>query len=212
MATVDGYVKIKGRSYPFYAPSASGAGLFQINDNASPYLAMLVRAFPTEFSRALRALGYMLFKRTRQAMKDGGIGGTRWQDLSGVGRINQRIGDSARATRSRNPHTGFFGHLYKSVAYRMDTDNLRVQIGFLSYHSLSYGRKLQEGFDTPITGQMRRQFNAVGMKLSAKNSIHTPGRPLIAPVLQATKGEIGPFIEARIVGYLSRNSSLHKAA
>jgi hypothetical protein len=212
MATVDSYVKIKGRTYPFYAPSVSGGGFLQVNDTTAPYMAMLARTFPGEFARALKALGYMLFKRTRDAMRSGGVGGTRWQELSGVGKINQKIGDRARKTRSANPNTSYFGHLYKAVGYRMDADNLRVQIGFLSYQSQAYATKLQDGFDTSITSRMRRQFSAAGLKLSGKGSIHTPGRPLIAPVFQESLAEMKPFIEQRITGYLTRNSNFKKAA
>ncbi len=209
---VDSYFKLKGRHYAFYAPSAGGGAFVQVNDSTSPYMAMLARTFPSEFARALKALGYMLFKRTRQAMMDGGVGGTRWQELSGIKRINGRIGDGAWSTRSRNPNDRFFGHLYKSVAYRLDAANLRVQIGFLSYHSVLRAKQLQEGFDTPVTSKMRRQFNRADLKLSGKSSIHTPARPLISPVFWASQAEIKPFIEERIMGYLQRNSSFRKAA
>ena len=208
---VDSFVTIKGRQYPFYAPSASGGAFVQFNDTTAPYMAMLVRTFPAEFARALKALGYMLFKRTRQAMQAGGVGGTRWQELSGV-KMPRRGWDRASSTRSANPNTGFFGHLYKAVGYRMDADNLRVQIGFLSFHAQDYARKAQEGFDTPITSKMRRQFNVFDRKLSDKGSIHTPARPLIEPVFRASLPEIKPFIEARIMLYLNRNSTFRKAA
>ena len=201
-------VNIKGRDYRFYA---SGGTLFKINDTATPYLAMLVRTFPVEVNKALGSLGWTLRTKMREAMRAGGVGGG-WPKHAGIGRLNQKVGDRARSTRAANPHTGLFGHLYMAIGYRRDKANMRVQIGFLSKRSANLAARLQEGFETPITEKMRRLYSLRGLKLSAKGSIKTPARPLVAPVYQAVQGQIGPFIEAKLLEYLNRSRRFAKVS
>ena len=59
---------------------------------------------------------------------------------------------------------------------------------------------------------MRRQFNATDHHLSGKSTIHDPGRPLIEPVFREALPDILPFVEAKIVAFLNRNSTFRKAA
>lgn len=200
-------VNIKGRDYRFYA---SGGTLFRINDNTTPYMAMLVRTFPAEVNKALGSLGWYLRDKVREAIRAEGPGGG-WAKHAGIGKIHIR-GDRAWRTRAANPHSGLFGHLYMAVGYRRDKANMRVQIGFLSKRSAGLAAKLQEGFSTPVTDKMRRLYSLHGIKLRAKGTITTPARPLIAPVYQEVQGEIVPYIEGKILDYIHRTKPSHVAA
>jgi hypothetical protein len=204
----DETVYIRGRQYGFYR---EGGTLFKVNDMATPFLAELARMFPAELNKALGSLGWVLRKEVRAAIMAGGPPGTSWPKSAGIGKLHRK-GDQAWRTRSANPNSGLFGHLYMAVGYKRDKANMRVSIGFLSKESVRLAVWLQQGFETPITAKMRRLFSARNLKISGKGSIVTPARPLIAPVFRAVEDQIVPYIEAKIASYLAEKKPRARAA
>lgn len=186
------------RNYPFY--SAGGAAILRVEDTASPMLEHLAQAWPHEFNRALRHVGWRIQRDIKDSIYVGGVPGETWLPLTGF--QQHRIFDQAEG-RPVLPRPHHFGGLINAVAYRHNPDRMAVTIGWTSPHSASLAQLLQEGFTVQVSDKMRRKFAAAGRPLRKdRSTIRVPGRELIRPLFMAVKSEIPQWLEQRIQGHL----------
>lgn len=65
-----------------FTPLSGGASLFSIEQDASPELYTLAKAYPNLLSRALRHVAYITLMELKQAIRMGGPAGTTWPERS----------------------------------------------------------------------------------------------------------------------------------
>lgn len=142
--------------------------LFRINDNTTPFLANLMRAFPREVARAMKRVGYLLRGEAKAAIGQGGIGGIRWKEKSLAGRFLRmsilKRGKAlkskdrwSRSTKLRKSVFGvvgeaqflpqsprLFGRLFGTVRYRFEPESNRVRIGFLNFSASRFAGAVQD--------------------------------------------------------------------
>lgn len=195
---------------PFYD---GGGSLYVINDGITPYMAMLARTFPKELNRALRHVGYETQKELKAIMRSGkGPAGTQWKPLSEsvwmqFSRYERERGKLKLSQHGKMGTGNLFGRLPRAIGYKHDVDLMRVRIGVLSKSAAVLMRSLQQGFQTDVTGKLRRKFNT-GNLSGAGESITTPPRPLFAPHFRNIESGLAKRIEDRIHAYLAGSSVL----
>lgn len=84
-----------------------GATFFRVSQDAAASLSALALAFPAEFNRAIRNLGYVVRGEIKRAMIAGGPGGSKWPALS-LMHVYRRL-DLLKAA-GVNPQTGKWEH------------------------------------------------------------------------------------------------------
>lgn len=187
--------------------------MVRIEDTATPFLAFLSRTFPSEMKRALRHVGFYLRGQVKEGLASGAPGGRRFKKLSEIQQyrlldeMNKAMSIKKRKyyahKRMKEKDKPYAGRMISAVTYKKSSDGWSVHIGWIRPKVASLARKLQAGFITPVTPRMRRFYFAAGIPLSAgKTSFYTPPRPVMKPVFDAEKREIGVRIEKRIAAYL----------
>ncbi|MCA1990380.1 MAG: hypothetical protein LDL07_14775 [Desulfarculus sp.] len=207
---------IGGRTYPFIPSGGPTGTLVKINDTAAPLLAHLADNFPGEFSRAVRHVGWRLRQAMVESAYHGSVVGHGWPPITDLQK--QRVLDRARAEdaggRMRKGLTPWhFGHIARAVAYKWESDAMRVRVGWLSRSSARLAAQVQAGFDTPVTPKMRKFFWAAGVKPPAGNTISSPPRPLVYPLFLASRAWIEQTITDRVFEILANaHSGARRAA
>lgn len=212
-------VTLKGGTFQFYGAQSfgpNGSGV-SVHDEATPFLRYLAAAFPNEFNRALRHVGWYLRGRIQQGIKSHSPGGRRFKDTSDVQKYRmldemrgrhklfsiktqRQLGWKRMKNRvikgSDDELGSVFGRLLGAVVFRHDKASMRMEIGWVSSSAMQLARKLQGGGRMPITARQRRFYWAGGIPLSKdKLFFELPARPVIAPVYDA---EAGPKMARRI--------------
>ncbi|WP_018125701.1 hypothetical protein [Desulfovibrio oxyclinae] len=190
------------RTYPFYSSHRGGARV-AIRDTTAPFMAFLVRTFPSEFNRALGSAGWWLQQEIKNTVYDEDPPGENWPELSEI--QQQRVLDDAKG-HFRQPATHAYGQLVKAVGYRRDKRLMRVRVGWLSPAAARRAWSLQRGFSTRVTDKMRRFFGAAGLPIPAEDTIESPPRDLITPVYEGSRDEVFERIEQKISYYLGKSS------
>ena len=195
--------KTGSRTYGFYSHPGLSTSI-KIDDTATPFLSYLARTFPEELNKALGALGWMLKNEIQDSIYGANPPGASWPPLSDIQtyRVLDDVKREKMGKKLRAPATNPFGALVRAVGYRRDKHAMKVQIGWLSASAASWALKLQKGFSTEVTPQMRRFFAASGLGIPKGGTIETPGRDLIGPIFEHMHPQFGPFLERKVGEYL----------
>ena len=137
---------------------------------------------------AIRVEGFRLRKLMKAEVRKGAPGGRQFVPLSHLSRRSYHRGRNEPLRRLSIPIS----------YYVADRDPLQVQVGWtgprVSRRWKYLAKKLQEGFDTPVTSRMRRSFIRQGGRMSKRSQnrhyfflrkstsrFFTPARPIIDP-------------------------------
>lgn len=201
------WVKTTKRWYRF-ADDPMGT-MIKIDDQTSPWLADLAKRFPSEFNRALRHVGWWLRTELKDAAAAGGPRGHRWPALSDAQKY-RRFDDLKY--KLAQPAVQHFGRLAKGIGYKHEPDKQRVRVGWLGPTLASWGNRLQEGFETPVTSKLRRFSWAAGVHpKKSTTSYRVPPRPLFAPIFRQHNATIQKKIEDRIFYCFYQSNKLLEA-
>ena len=162
--------------------------IIKINDEATPFLAMVAQNFPKELSSALKSAGWWMSKNIKDGIKSGAPGGRKYKPLSNI---------TKKLSKARRPQ--ILGKLRQLVRYKYYADSNRVVIGWLNPNIAEIAEKQEQGYRTPITDAKRRMFAAEGIILPAKKAFfEIPKRETISPIYQQYASQVPEYLENKV--------------
>jgi hypothetical protein len=119
-------------------------------------------------------------------------------------RSNPPAPPGSKVRKGKAPRqTQFLGKLSNVFRYSMAGDGLSAVVGILresvGAKGYSYFGLFQSGQDKVVTPQMRNYFGAIGIPLKRNTTaLHEPARPVVAPVWEQERGNIGKIMSAKL--------------
>lgn len=173
-------------------------------DGASPWLEWAAKEIPKFAASALKSTGWMMQKKIKEGIKSKAPGGVPYAPTMKAKR--RKALDKAFGREPRRSYP-ILGKLRKAIGYQFDKRHLEVTVGWLSISAVQLGKRLEDGFQTPVTRRMRLAFATAGLGMPRKGSLTIPARPTIGPMYDALQGKIYPYMEDRIWSYLQGNGT-----
>ena len=88
-----------------------------------------------------------------------------------------------------------------------------MRIGWTSRTAATYGRKQEEGYETPVTSAVRKRYREAGFKLSKNTKyLETPARPVFEPMAGVLQPQIAPYVQMKLYDYAEENVTYSKKA
>jgi len=203
------------------ARGVQGAAL-TFTDEAYPWVAELMKKFPSIKRRALGKAGSTVRKWGRAAMEGKDAPGTGWRKTSAWEEAKRRIKAPRRSRFSSSQREALrekffagkrggerpYGKLYSTSRYILAQDGNQVDVGWVTYDAARYGRSVQGGLrgasayapefdgEQPVSSKMRRALAAAGLVLSrGKMFLKQPERSLWEPLFGRALEEIPRVME-----------------
>ena len=183
----------------------------EIDDSFSPFIQMIIRNKPKWVADALKSAGWKSSTRMKKEIRSGAPGGRKYARLSLTGEKRRRL-ETVSGGRVKGKYT-IMGDLSKAIGYegRLAVTGV-VPTGWLSSSAPYLGRKLQSGFETPVTPEIRRLYAAAGLKIGKKKKfLKTPARPTLDPMHSLIQRIAQEQFAAKIESYLNGNTTRSKA-
>lgn len=173
-------------------------------DGASPWLEWAAKEIPAFAASALKSTGWMMQKKIKEGIKSKAPGGVPYAPTMKAKR--RKVLDKAFGREPRSSYP-ILGKLRKAIGYQFDKRHLEVTVGWLSLSAVQLGKRLEEGFQTPVTRRMRLAFAAAGFGMPRKTAFSVPARPTIGPMYDALQNKIYPYMEDQIWSYMQGNNT-----
>lgn len=180
----------------------------EVEEDAADELREIIRLFPGEVARSLRATGFYLRQKMFHAIQKQGPEGQHWRSLTRVQKY-RKIDRLLKRRLGRGRKTIPMGTLAGGLRTKALAAGEAVIVGALSPTMKAHLEAVQDGDTVDSAGQsgrqritpkMRRLFFAAGVPLgkSRKNFIRRHRRPLVQPVFDRFSPAFKRFFLARL--------------
>ena len=181
-------------------------------DGAFPLLELIARSNKSWQAAALKSTAWKVSSEIKKGIKSNAPGGKAYAPLSLAGQKRKAL-EMITGGKVRNRYT-IMGQLRQAIGYEgKKSPTGVVPVGWLSSSAPYLGKKLQEGFETPVTPQLRRLYAAAGLKINKhKKFLKTPARPTLYPMEPQLAVTAKKWFHGKMLSYLSGNTARSKAA
>ena len=179
--------------------------LLEINvtDEIAPLLERMAAHNKGFLKSAAKSLGYFVQKEIKQEVKTGAPGGANF-----VERRPHRI---RAALQGGSAARQWYGKMLRAIGYQYDGGIVRI--GWTSRTSATYGRRQEEGFETPVTSSVRKRYREAGLSIGKnKKYLVTPARPVFEPMAGVLQPQIAPYVQMKLYDYAEENATYSKKA
>lgn len=221
------------RSYTVYE---GGGTVVQMFGDAGGFFRRMAILYPDYMDRSIRHGGYMAQNRLKIEFLQHAPGGKKFPDISPVQRYRAldafkkrrnrygklqpdgskrltNFGQRAFLSRGKGLAWGMSGttwpaggKLAQAIGYKHERKSMRADVGWLSKSAARIGAKFQEGDRTTVTKKVRGLFFAAGIRLSGKQTIVNPPRPVMLPFFQNRSRWILDQVTKRLDQYISKDA------
>lgn len=166
----------------------------EITDSASPWLEWAAKEFPKFTASALKSTGWMMQKEIKKGITSKAPGGKAY--LPTMPAKKRKLFEQAfgRVAKGQYP---VMGKLKQAIGYEFNKKRMEVTVGWLSISAVQLGKKLEEGFRTPVSDRTRRALARVGI-FARSDTWDVPPRPTIGPMFDYLEPRIHPYLEEKI--------------
>lgn len=166
----------------------------EITDSASPWLEWAAKEFPKFTASALKSTGWMMQKEIKEGIARKAPGGKAY--LPTMPAKKRKLFEQAfgRVAKGQYP---VMGKLKQAIGYEFNKKRMEVTVGWLSISAVQLGKKLEEGFRTPVSDRTRRALARVGI-FARSDTWDVPPRPTIGPMFDYLEPRIHPYLEEKI--------------
>ena len=222
------------RSYTVYE---GGGTVVQMFGDAGGFFRRMAILYPDYMDRSIRHGGYRAQNRLKVEFLQHAPGGKKFPDISPVQRYRAldafkkrrnrygkampdgskrltNFGQRAFLSRGKGLAWGMSGttwpaggKLAQAIGYEHTRKSMRADVGWLSKSAARIGAKFQEGDRTTVTKKVRGLFFAAGIRLSGKQTIVNPPRPVILPFFQNRSRWILDQVTKRLDQYISKDAA-----
>ena len=184
--------------------------LLEINvtDEIAPLLERMAAHNNGFLISAAKSLGYFVQKEIKQEVKTGAPGGANF--------VERRPHKFRAALQGGSAARQWYGKMLRAIGYQY-ADGV-VRIGWTSRTSATYGRKQEEGYETPVTSAVRERYRKAGFSIgkNTKSTIISKGisaaRPVFEPMAGVLQPQIAPYIQQKLYNYAVENVEYSKKA
>jgi hypothetical protein len=170
----------------------------EMEDGATPMLALMISSMPDYAKRALRHSAYETQKAIKEGIKSKAPGGQKYAALMPARK--RRALESVFDGNVKRSYS-IFGKLRQAIGFE-PLPGGGYEIGWLSPSAAKIGRILENGMKRNLSEDSRRGFWAAGVGVGSKHYVEIPARPTIGPLFKVMKPKYPGMIEERITGYL----------
>jgi hypothetical protein len=222
------------RSYTVYE---GGGTVVQMFGDAGGFFRRMAILYPDYMDRSIRHGGYMAQNRLKIEFLQHAPGGKKFPDISPVQRYRAldafkkrrnrygklqpdgskrltNFGQRAFLSRGKGLAWGMSGttwpaggKLAQAIGYKHERKSMRADVGWLSKSAARIGARFQEGDKTQVTKKVRGLFFAAGIRLSGKQTIVNPPRPVMLPFFQNRSRWILDQVTKRLGQYVSKDAA-----
>jgi hypothetical protein len=222
------------RSYTVYE---GGGTVVQMFGDAGGFFRRMAILYPDYMDKSIRHGGYMAQNRLKVEFLQHAPRGNKFPDISPVQRYRAldafkkrrnrygklqsdgskrltNFGQRAFLSRGKGLAWGMSGttwpaggKLAQAIGYEHTRKSMRADVGWLSKSAARIGAKFQEGDRTTVTKKVRGLFFAAGIRLSGKQTIVNPPRPVILPFFQNRSRWILDQVTKRLDQYISKDAA-----
>lgn len=166
----------------------------EITDSASPWVEWAAKEFPKFTASALKSTGWMMQKEIKKGITSKAPGGKAY--LPTMPAKKRKLFEQAfgRVAKGQYP---VMGKLKQAIGYEFNKKRMEVTVGWLSISAVQLGKKLEEGFRTPVSDRTRRALARVGI-FARSDTWDVPPRPTIGPMFDYLEPRIHPYLEEKI--------------
>ena len=222
------------RSYTVYE---GGGTVVQMFGDAGGFFRRMAILYPDYMDKSIRHGGYMAQNRLKVEFLQHAPGGKKFPDISPVQRYRAldafkkrrnrygkvmpdgskrltNFGQRAFLSRGKGLAWGMSGttwpaggKLAQAIGYEHTRKSMRADVGWLSKSAARIGAKFQEGDRTTVTKKVRGLFFAAGIRLSGKQVIENPPRPVMLPFFQNRSKWILDEVTKRLGTYINKDAA-----
>lgn len=222
------------RSYTVYE---GGGTVVQMFGDSGGFFRRMAILYPDYMDRSIRHGGYMAQNRLKIEFLQHAPGGKKFPDISPVQRYRAldafkkrrnrygklqpdgskrltNFGQRAFLSRGKGLAWGMSGttwpaggKLAQAIGYKHERKSMRADVGWLSKSAARIGAKFQEGDRTTVTKKVRGLFFVAGIRLSGKQTIVNPPRPVMLPFFQNRSRWILDQVTKRLGQYVSKDAA-----
>jgi hypothetical protein len=195
---------------------------------ATPFLKSFADDFPDQVDHAQKSVAKWLRTEIKTGIKSGAPGGERYKPFRDItmyplppprrdrlkGMLVRRVVSGARrqwkmGKSSRHRPLGKLGNAIGIRAAGMGKSQTafrnEISVGWLSRTAERAGMIQEKGMEIPITRRMKLFFYAASVGLDPNRAtFEIPARPTIGPVFEATRDQIVPRMEKRLMELINR--------
>jgi hypothetical protein len=152
------------------------------------------KEFPKFTASALKSTGWMMQKEIKKGITSKAPGGKAY--LPTMPAKKRKLFEQAfgRVAKGQYP---VMGKLKQAIGYEFNKKRMEVTVGWLSISAVQLGKKLEEGFRTPVSDRTRRALARVGI-FARSDTWDVPPRPTIGPMFDYLEPRIHPYLEEKI--------------
>lgn len=201
-----------------------------VADELSPAIKRMLEHNKVYLRHVTKSLGWYIQKEMKDAVRKGKLKGTtegwskEWFTHGEIGPRKELQGGKAS--------TYLYGQMLRAIGYQYMPDSFSTLIGWTSKTSAMYGRLNEEGGEQQVTSLIRkryyeaykREIKKYGAKTVLNHddkrfiyplkkdttTLHTPARPIFAPMFDSMQHDFGPYIEKKIAEYMAENVEFGK--
>lgn len=168
----------------------------EITDYATSWLEWAAKEFPKFTASALKSTGWMMQKEIKAGITRKAPGGKAY--LPTMPAKKRKLFEQAfgRTPKGQYP---VMGKLRQAIGYEFNKNRQEVTVGWLSISAVRIGKRLEEGFRTPVSDKMRLALASVGI-FTRSDVWDVPPRPTIGPMFDYLEPRIQPYLEEKIWG------------
>ena len=172
-----------------------------VTDEIAPLLERMTAHNRGFLKSAAKSLGYFMQKEIKQEVKTGAPGGANF--------VERRPHKFRAALQGGSAAKQWYGKMLRAIGYQY-ADGV-VRIGWTSRTAATYGRKQEEGFETPVTSAVRERKAGFSIGKNTKYLI-TPARPVFEPMAGVLEPQIAPYVQMKLYDYAEENVTYSKKA
>lgn len=174
-----------------------------VTDEIAPLLERMAAHNKGFLKSAAKSLGYFAQKEIKQEVRTGAPGGANFAE--------RRPHKFRAALQGGSAARQWYGKMLRAIGYQY-ADGV-VRIGWTSRTSAMYGRKQEEGYETPVTSAVRERYREAGFKIGNNTKyLITPARPVFEPMAGVLEPQIAPYIQQKLYDYAVENVEYSKKA
>lgn len=174
-----------------------------VTDEIQPLLERMLAHNKSFLKSAAKSLGYFMQKEIKEETKTGAPGGANF--------VQRRPHKFRAALQGGSAARQWYGKMLRAIGYQY-ADGV-VRIGWTSRTAAMYGRKQEEGYETPVTSAVRKRYREAGFSISNKTKyLITPARPVFEPMAGVLQPQIAPYVQMKLYDYAEENVTYSKKA
>jgi len=174
-----------------------------VTDEVAPLLERMTAHNKSFLRSAAKSLGFFMQKEIKQEVKTGAPGGVSF--------AQRRPHKFRAALQGGSAARQWYGKMLRAIGYQY-ADGV-VRIGWTSRTAATYGRKQEEGYETPVTSAVRKRYREAGFNLSKNTKyLETPARPVFEPMAGVLQPQIAPYMQMKLYDYAEENVTYSKKA